>query len=323
MLTYAQAVAEATDQAMELDPNVVVIGQGTRDRGCIFGTVAGLYEKYGPERVIEMPLAESAIMGIALGMAQDGLRPIFVLQRVDFAFLVMDQLINHAAKWRFMFGGQGKAPVTLRLVVGKGWGQGPQHSQSLHALFSHFPGLRVALPSEPDDAKGMLLNSIFSDDPVVFIEGRPLHSRSGPVPEAPYVTPFGEARVLRPGTDATIVAVSLMAPIALAAADKLATEGVSTEVIDVRSTSPLDMRNITDSVARTGRLIVADSSWQPFGLGSEIAAAVGEKLFGRLRAPIRRVSYPFHPVPTARVFEQAFYPDAERLCAEVRGLIHG
>ncbi|TAL20621.1 alpha-ketoacid dehydrogenase subunit beta [Patescibacteria group bacterium] len=320
-LSYAEAIAEATDQAMQLDRSVIVIGQGTRDRGHIFGTVAGLFEKYGPERIIEMPLSEAAVAGVAIGAALDGLRPVLILQRTDFVFLIMDQLINQAAKWRFTFGGRGRVPLTLRLITGKGWGQGPQHSQSLHATFGHFPGLRVAMPTEPDDAKGLLLNAIFSDDPTVILETRPLFARRGEVPEAPYTRPFGRARILRPGSDVTVVATAYLLPEALAAAASLAAEGISAEVIDPVSVSPLDQAAIIASVSRTRRLVVADASWAPFGFASELAAIVGEKLFGVLSAPVRRVTLPFTPAPTARALEQAYYPNAATVAAAVKSVL--
>jgi len=317
-LTYAEAVSEATDQAMELDPSVFVIGQGTRDRGQIFGTVAGLFEKYGSERVVEMPLSEQAVAGVAVGAALEGLRPIVVLQRTDFAFLVMDQLLNHAAKWRFMFGGKEKVPITLRLITGRGWGQAPQHSQSLHATFGHFPGVRVVAPTQPDDAKGLLLNSIFSDDPTVFIEARPLHQLRGPVAEAPYLVPFGKARILRPGNDVTLVAVSHFVPDARKAAETLAAEGVSVEVIDPVSVSPFDAATVVSSVSRTGRLVVADPSWSSCGFASEVSAVVNERAFGKLRAPVRRITLPETPTPAARALEDAYYPDAARIAEAVR-----
>lgn len=317
-LTYAEAVSEATDQAMASDPSVFAIGQGTRDRGHIFGTVTGLFDKYGPDRVVEMPLSEQAVAGLAVGAALEGMRPLLVLQRTDFAFLVMDQLVNHASKWRAMFGGAEKVPVTLRLITGRGWGQAPQHSQSLHATFAHFPGLRVVAPTRPDDAKGILMNSIFSDDPTVMIEARPLHQVSGPVPERPYLTPFGRARILRRGKDATLLAVSHFVPDALAAAEVLAGEGVSVEVIDPVSISPWDSETALDSVGRTGRLVVADPSWAPCGFASEVSAVVNERAFGRLRSPVRRVTLPWSPAPAARPLEEAYYPDAKRIAAAVR-----
>lgn len=320
-LTYAEAIREATQQAMELDERVILIGQGTRDAGAIFGTVTGLYDRYGPERVIEMPLSEAAITGIAIGAALAGQRPLLMFQRADFLFLVMDQLVNHAAKWRFMLGGHAHLPITVRSVIGKGWGQGPQHSQSPHAVFAHFPGLRVVLPASARDAKGLLLNGIFSDDPVVYFDARPLHATSGPVPEAPYVVPFGQATVVREGLDVTIAATSFLVPEAEAAAATLADRGVSAEVIDVASVSPVDHDTIAASVAKTGRLVVADIAWAACGLAAEISAEVNHRLFGKLRAPVVRVTPPFHPAPTAASLEAEFYPRAAGLVERSLDLI--
>lgn len=309
-LTYAHAISEATDQAMAMDKSVIVIGQGTRDRGHIFGSVEGLFDKYGPERVIEMPLSENAIAGICVGAALNGLRPMLILQRVDFVFLALDQLINHASKYHFMFGGKVKVPITIRLIIGKGWGQGPQHSQSLHSLFSHFPGVRVVMPALPHDAKGLLMNSIFSDDPAIIFEGRPLYSLEEEVPEKPYLIPFGQAKTLKKGKDITIVAISFLVPEAIKAARELDDRGISAEVIDLISASPIDERTIISSVKRTGRLLIADVSWDKCGISAEISSLVNEKLFGKLKAPVRRITVPFAPVPTGVLLEKAYYPIA-------------
>ncbi len=320
-VTYAQAIAEATNQAMEMDDSVFVIGQGTRDRGQIFGSMEGVFQKFGEGRVVEMPIAESAMAGVCVGAALSGLRPVLVLQRADFAFLTLDQMINHAAKYYFMFGGQTKVPLTMRLIVGKGWGQGPQHSQSLHSMFAHFPGLRVVAPTDAFTAKGILLNSIFSDDPTIIIEARPLYSSSQEVPEKPYIVPFGRANVLAGGTDITIAAVSFMVPEAIKAAGELMKDNISTEVIDVISINPLDIKTIAASVAKTGRLLILDSSWSFCGISAEISAQVNECLFGDLKAPVRRLTIPFSSTPTAAELEKRFYPDSNAIIKICRSLI--
>lgn len=312
-LTYAHAITEATDQAMQMDDSVILIGQGTRDRGYIFGSVEGLYEKYGEQRVIEMPLSENAIAGICVGAALNGLRPVFILQRVDFVFLALDQLLNHASKYHFMFGGKVKVPITIRLIIGKGWGQGPQHSQSLHSLFSHFPGVRVAIPSNPYDAKGILLNGIFSDDPVVIFEGRPLYSLEQDVPVNPYLIPFGQANILKDGTDITIISTSFLVSEALKASSELLKVGISAEVIDLVSASPIDIETITKSVAKTGRLLITDISWDRCGISAEISALVNERLFNKLKAPISRLTVPFSPAPTGVEMEKKYYPTSEQI----------
>jgi pyruvate dehydrogenase E1 component beta subunit len=322
-ITFAQAVCEATAQAMQLDPSVVLIGQGTRDAGGIFGTVSGLFERHGPERVIEMPLSENALTGVCMGAALAGLRPVYVLQRADFLFLTLDQLLNHVAKWRFTFGGKAKVPLTIRAIIGKGWGQGPQHSQSPHATLAHYPGLRVVMPAHPSDAKGLLLNSIFGDDPVLFLEARALHGKTAPVAEEPFVVPFGRARVVREGSDVTLAALSYLVPEAEQAAEALARDGIQAEVIDLVSVSPVDWATLGRSVEKTGRLVVADLSWAPCGFASEISAEIGERFFGKLRAPVARVTLPFHPTPTAAPLEAQFYPRAETIAARGLALVRG
>jgi pyruvate dehydrogenase E1 component beta subunit len=219
-----------------------------------------------------------------------------------------------------MFGGKVNVPITIRLIIGKGWGQGPQHSQSLHGMFSHFPGIRVAMPSNPYDAKGILLNSIFSNDPAVIFEGRPLYSTEGEVPEKPYVVPFGSANVVQKGSDVTIVATSFLVPEALAASKELKGKGISAEVIDLISASPIDKKAILRSVKKTGRLLIADVSWEKCGISSEISAMVHEELFGSLKMPVKKLAMPFSPVPTGVVMEKKYYPGSESIvkaCAKL------
>lgn len=319
--TYAQAIAQATMQAMALDPSVIVIGQGTRDSGQVFGSLEGVFQAWGEKRVIEMPLSEGAMAGVCVGAALSGLRPVYVLQRADFSFLVLDQIVNHAAKYHFMFGGQVKVPLTLRLIVGKGWGQGPQHSQSVHATLSHFPGLRVATPSDPYSAKGILLNSIFSDDPAIIIEGRPLYSLTQDIPEDPYTIPFGKANVLQKGSDVTIIAVSFLVPEAAAAGTILAQEGIKAEVIDVVCPSPLDVSTLTASASKTGRVLIVDSSWSFCGLSAEISAILSERLFGKLKAPVERLTFPPSPTPTAENLERQFYPTSREIIKKCQELV--
>lgn len=318
ILSYSQAICEATDQAMQLDPAVIVIGQGTRDKGAIFGSMAGIFDQYGPERVLEMPLSENAVAGICIGASLNGLRPLFILQRADFLLLTMDQLINHASKWHFMFGGKKPVSITLRCIVGKGWGQGPQHSQSLHAVFSHFPGIRVCLPSSAYQAKGLLLNSIFSNDPAILFEARPLYDLKEEVPLDPYLIPFGKANVERQGDDLTIAAVSYLVTEAKKAAEALSQEGISVEVIDIVSSNPIDHETLCASVRKTGRLVVLDISWKPFGLASEISAEIHSRLFRELKAPVERVTTPFWPAPTASTLEKNYYPNVDSIMNKCR-----
>lgn len=319
--TYAQAIAEGTLQAMAMDSSVMVIGQGTRDSGQVFGSLEGVFQTWGEKRVIEMPLSEEAVAGICVGAAMSGLRPLYVLQRADFSFLVLDQLINHASKYHFMFGGQVRVPLTVRLIVGKGWGQGPQHSQSVHSMLSHFPGLRVVCPTDPYHAKGLLLNSIFSDDPVVIIEARPLYSVSQPIPSKPYVVPFGASHILQKGKDVSIIATSFLVPEAMQAARALVSENISAEVIDVVSLNPLDGKTILASARKTGRVLIADTSWSFSGVSAEISAMLSEHLFGKLKAPISRLTLPASPTPTTAILEQQFYPTSKDIIKKCRKLM--
>ncbi|HVX14858.1 MAG TPA: transketolase C-terminal domain-containing protein [Pirellulales bacterium] len=312
-LKYCQAVHEAIDLCMGADPSVYVIGLGVTDPKGIFGTTLGLEQKYGSSRVMDMPCAENGMTGVVLGSALAGMRPIMVHQRIDFALLAMEQIVNQAAKWHYMFGGRKSAPLVIRLLVGRGWGQGPQHSQSLHSWFAHVPGLKVVLPSTPHDAKGLLISAIEDDNPVIFVEHRWLHNISGPVPEGTYRVPIGEARVLRRGSDLTIVALSHMALDAHRAAQTLAGEGIETEVIDPRSIRPFDEQTVFESVRRTGRLLVADTSWRHAGFAAEVVARVAEELGGRLKCPPRRIALPDCPTPTSPALAAEFYPTANHI----------
>jgi pyruvate dehydrogenase E1 component beta subunit len=322
-LKYFQAIHEATELCMSADPSVYVIGLGVTDPKGVFGTTLGLEKKFGSDRVMDMPCAENGMTGVALGSALSGMRPIMVHQRIDFALLAMEQIVNQAAKWRFMFGGRKSAPLVIRLLVGRGWGQGPQHSQSLHSWFAHVPGLRVVLPSTPHDAKGLLISAVEDDNPVIFIEHRWLHNISGPVPEGLYRVPLGKARILRQGSDVTIVAISHMALEAHRAAQALADEGIDAEVVDPRCLRPFDEETILDSVRRTGRLIVADTSWKHGGFAAEIVARVAEELGGELKCRPRRIALPECPTPTSPALAAQFYPTAADIAAAACEMVQG
>ena len=320
-LTYADAINEAIDQCMANDPSVYLVGLGVPDPKGIFGTTLGLQEKYGPHRVMDMPTSEDGMTGVAIGSALVGMRPIMTHQRVDFALLAIEQLVNQAANWHYTFNGKAKIPLVVRLVIGRGWGQGPQHSQSLQAWFSHVPGLKVVMPTTPHDAKGLLVASIEDDNPVIFLEHRWLHNVSGPVPEELYRVPIGQAHVARVGTDVTIAALSYMTLEALRAADVLAEAGVSAEVIDVRSTKPLDSQAIVASVKKTGRLIVADTAWKTGGVAGEIVAAVSEAAFLQLRAAPVRIALPDVPAPTSPALIGGYYPRAADIVRAAAGML--
>lgn len=321
--SFRQALNEALHHEMHRDPRVVVMGEdvaggaggtGIDDAyGGIMGVTRGLVGAFGRERVIDTPITESAIMGMAAGAAMTGLRPVAELMFVDFIGVCFDQIFNQAAKFRYMFGGKAMTPLVIRAMFGAGFNAGAQHSQCLYSFFTHIPGLKVVIPATPYDAKGLLIEAIRDDDPVIFLEHTKLYDTEGDVPDAPYTIPFGEAAVLRDGGDVTIVAIGRMVQMALEASRNLAIAGIGATVIDPRTTSPLDEDTILESVARTGRLVVVDEANPRCSMASEIAAIVAEKAFGDLRAPIQRVTAPHTPVPFAPNLEALYIPDAARI----------
>lgn len=320
-LNFGQAINAATRQAMELDPTVFVYGLGVDSKTGIFGSTAGLVDRFGKQRVFDTPVSEQALTALAGGAALSGLRPVLVHQRFDFMVYTVDQIVNWISLWHFKSAGRSKMPLTIRAIVGKGWGQGPQHAKSLHTWFAHVPGLQVVMPGSPADAKGLLLASIFSDDPTLFIEGRSLYSMEEDVPDEPYVIPLGKALVRRPGKDVAVVTFGSMVPHVLEAASVLASQGIDVEVIDLRCLMPLDMAAVVASVAKTGRLVVAEPGWRMYGAAAEIVAGVTEELGGALRA-VRRVTWPHSHVPTSAPLETKFYPasaDVVAACHAVLG----
>jgi pyruvate dehydrogenase E1 component beta subunit len=313
-LKYWEALSEGLVQAMERDPAIFVTGIAVDYSSGIFGSTVEAAKRFGPDRVFDAPSMENALTGIAIGAAAMGKRPVIVHPRNDFMFLAFDQMINLAAKWRYMYGGEaGSVPIVVRAVVGKGWGQGATHSQSTHSLLGHFPGLQVVLPAFPADAKGLTQAALTSNAPTVILEHRTLFNEEGPVAEDFDPVPIGKARVVREGDDVTIVGISLMAVEALQAAVALEGEGVSAEVIDARSVRPLDGQTILKSVNKTGRLIVADTSWELCGFASEVAALAAERAFDSLKAPIRRIALADCPAPVSSKLEDAFYPKASTI----------
>jgi acetoin:2,6-dichlorophenolindophenol oxidoreductase subunit beta len=307
-LKYWQAISEATVQCMEGDPSIFVAGIGVDDFKGVFGTTFEAYRRFGGKRVFDIPNCENAMTGIAIGAAAVGKRPLLVHPRNDFMFLCMDQIFNLAAKWRYMFGNKGGIPVVLRGIVGRGWGQGATHSQSLQAVFGHFPGLYVATPASPADAKGLLVSALQGSGPAVLLENRALYELEEDVAEEPVPVPFGQGKIVRSGKDITIVGASLMAYEAKRAAEMLVGHGVDAEVIDPRSIRPLDEAIILESIRKTGRLVVADTSWARYGFAAEVAALASERVWQHLKGPIRRVTPPDCPAPVSRPLEEAFHP---------------
>jgi len=317
-MTFAQALNDAHKIEMSRDPNIYVAGEDVGVYGGIFGVTAGLLDQFGDRRVKDTPITESAIVGTAVGAATVGLRPVVELMFVDFIGVALDQLYNQAAKMKYMFGGKAKIPMVMRASCGAGIGAAAQHSQCLEALFMHLPGLKVVMPSTPYDAKGLLIQAIRDDNPVVFLEHKMLYAIEGEVPEGDYAIAFGQADVKREGTDVTVVATANMVHTALSAAEKLAGDGVSVEVVDPRTLYPLDEDGIINSVKKTHRLVIVHEEVKFAGSGAEIAAVVAEKAFDYLDAPILRVAAPFCPVPFSQPLEQAFIPSEGQVIEAVK-----
>jgi len=316
-IKFLQAIQEATDQMMDLDPSVYVMGLGVPDPKGLFGTTSGLQEKYGPDRVMDMPVSENAMTGVAIGTAIMGMRPIMTHQRLDFFLLALDQLINNAAKWHFMFGGQKCVPLTIRLLLGRGWGQGPQHSQSLHSIFAHIPGLKVVAPSSAYDAKGLLVAAVEDNNPVIFLEHRWLHNITGDVPKEIYRIPLGKAKIMNEGTDITVIASSHMSLEAWRAISLLHKENISVELVDLRTIKPIDKETILQSVKKTGRALVVDYDWKTAGFASEILAIISEEAFDDLIAPPARLTYPDHPSPTSWTLANHYYPTSKDIAHKI------
>ncbi|WP_428418548.1 alpha-ketoacid dehydrogenase subunit beta [Methylibium sp.] len=331
-ISMKQAINEALDQEMTRDPSVIVLGedivggaggQGEMDAwGGVLGVTKGLYAKHG-DRLMDTPLSESAYVGAAVGAAACGMRPVAELMFIDFMGVCFDQIFNQAAKFRYMFGGKAETPVVIRAMVGAGFRAAAQHSQMLTPLFTHIPGLKVVCPSTPYDTKGMLIQAIRDNDPVIFCEHKNLYGMEGDVPEASYAIPFGEANVVREGKHATIVTYGLMVHRSLDAAATLAKEGVEVEIVDLRSLSPIDMDTVLDSVTKTGRLICVDEASPRCNIGTDVSAQVAMHAFGALKAQIELVSPPHVPVPFSPTLEDLYIPSAAHVADAVRRTMKG
>lgn len=320
-ISFGEALNQGLRQAMEMSDSVVVLGQLVDYGPGVFGSTTGLVERFGPARVRDFPVSESAMTAIAIGAAVVGLRPVLVHQRLDFMLYSMDAIVNWMALWRFKSNAQSTLPVVIRAIVGRGWGQGPQHSKSLHAWFAHIPGIKVAMPATAFDAKGLLLEGIFGENPVIIVEHRSLFSLKDRVPQIPYRVRFGRAAVRRIGEDLTIVATGVMVPFALRVAGRLAALGVKAEVIDLRTVSPLDTETVCASVEKTGRLCVMDPAWQSFGAAAEIIARVAERSTRALRAKPVRICHPDSHTPMSSALESQYYPDETAVVERLRSLV--
>lgn len=306
---------------MARDKNVILIGEDVGSSGGAFSATKGLLEEFGRQRVIDTPISESSFTGLALGAATTGLRPVVEIMFMDFITTCMDPIVNQIAKARYMFGEQFKVPLTIRTPAGGGFNAGPQHSQCLEAWFAHVPGIKVVMPSTIYDVKGLLKSSIRDDNPVLFIEHKGLHSLKGNIPEEEYTIPLGQADVKREGSDVTIVATARMVFEAMTAADKLAADGISVEIVDPLTISPLDKETILNSVKKTGKVVIAHEAVKTMGFGAEIAAIIADEAFDYLDAPIKRVGAPFVPVPFSKSLEKSYLPSSDGIVAAVKEIV--
>lgn len=319
-MSFGQATVDAMRIAMREDENVLVLGEDI-SWGGNFGQFRGLVEEFGPERVIDMPISEAAIMSVAVGAATTGLRPVASMSFVEFTLGAMDEIVNQASKFRYMFGGQVSVPLVLRASDGVLRSSAAQHSSSLEGLFTHIPGLKVVAPSNPSDAKGLLRSAIDDPDPVIYLENKKITSKRGQVEEGDFRVPLGSASVVRAGSDATVVVYSVMVTHALEAAELLADDGIEVEVIDLRSLVPLDMRTVMESVAKTRRAVVAHESWRFGGFGGELASQISEELFDSLEAPVARLGAGSAPIPFSPPLEAAVVPGTGRIVEGVRRVL--
>ena len=320
ILKYTEAIREALDFALSIDNRVFVMGQGVNDPKGMFDATTDLAKKFGEERVFETPLSEAGLTGVAIGASLAGMRPFYCHNRPDFLMLAMDQIVNHATKINYMSGGQSPVPIVIWATTGKGWGSAAQHSQALHGLFMHVPGLKIIMPTTPYDVKGLILSAIEDNNPVLIFEHRKLFYQSGHVPEGGYKVPIGKGIIRRRGHDVTIVAISEMVAEAIVAANDLEKEGISTEIIDLRTIKPYDEELILESVKKTGRLLIADTGWRTGGVSAEIASNIGEKAFAWLKKPIIRIACEDVPTPAGYTLEHAYYKGAKDIINGVKFL---
>ena len=317
-ITMREAISQALMEEMDRDPKVFIMGEEVGVWGGTYAVTKGFYEKYGPERVKDTPIAENAIIGGAIGAAMVGQRPIAELMTINFAFTAMDYIVNQAPKLRYMFGGQFKVPMVIRAVGGGGRQLGATHSQTPDAIFAHFPGLKVVSPGTPEDAKGLLKSAIRSDDPILFIENATMYQVRGEVPEGEYTTPIGVSKVQREGKDATIVTYAKGLELSMKAADQLAKEGIEVEIVDLRSLRPLDMGPVLESFKKTNRAVIVEEGWKSYGVGAEVSSRIYEEAFDYADAPILRVAQKEVPLPYNRALEQSALPQVPDIVAAVK-----
>lgn len=321
-ITYLEALNQALHEEMERDPDVFMAGIDIAERGDVFGTTRGIFTKYGNDRIVDTPIAETGIIGLGLGAAARGLRPVVTIMFMDFIGVCFDQILNQMAKMKYMFGGKVRLPITIMTNAGAGTGMAAQHSQSLEAILCHIPGLKVVMPSNPADAKGLLKSSIREDNPVFFVQHKRLSRLAGEVPEGDHTVPIGSAKVVRQGKDITIVATAYMVEESLKAAQQLAEKGIEVEIVDPRSLQPLDIETIAESVKKTHRALVVHEAVEFCGIGAEIASQITSEAFDYLDAPPGRIGAPFSPVPYSPPLEKAWIPGVDQIVEGVTGLVN-
>lgn len=322
MISYREAIREALKQALNKDNSVFVFGEGIDDPSGVFGTTLGLDKEFGARRVFDTPVAENSMTGLAIGASAAGLKPVLVHMRIDFMLMSMDQIVNHAAKWKYMFGGKASIPMVIRAIIGGGWGSAAQHSQALQGLFAHIPGLKVVMPATAYDAKGLFLSAIFKEtSPVIFIEHRWLYDYKDSVPEELYYVPLGKAALRKKGRDLTLIASSFMSALANEAAKELSKEGIDIELIDLRTVKPLDYELLLTSVKKTRRAVILDFGYKFCGISSEVASFLAENAYKYLKAPILRIALPDVPTPCSHILEKAYYPNKEEITRKIKKLL--
>jgi len=320
-LTYSLAINEALTQMMAKDKSVYIIGQGVKSPWYVGNTAKNLIKRFGEARVIDTPVSENAVTGSAVGSALAGLRPVVVHPRMDFMMYAMDPIVNEAANWYYMNGGTASVPIVIWGIINRGGEQAAQHSQAIHGIFAHVPGLKVVMPSTPYDAKGLMISAIKDNNPVVYIDDRWLYSCEALVPREFYSVPIGKGIIRQKGKDITLIAVSYMAHLSIQAAEELKKYGIGVELIDLRTVKPLDKKLILSSVKKTGRVVIADCGWKSFGVSSEISAIIAEEAFSFLKAPISRIALPDAPAPASCTLEQAYYPGVPDIVTKIRKIL--
>jgi len=320
-LTYSLAINEALHQLMESHEDVFLIGQGVKSPWYVGNTCKGLIERFGPRRVIDTPVSENAVTGIGIGAAITGMKPIIVHPRMDFMLYAMDPIINEASNWHYMFGGKSSVPAVIWGIINRGGEQAAQHSQALHAIFSHIPGLKVVMPSTPYDAKGLMISAVRDNNPVLYIDDRWLYNLEGYVPEEMYSIPIGKGIIRKRGKDLTLIAISYTVIECLKAYPLLKKDGIDVEIIDLRTAKPIDEEIVIKSVKKTGRVIIVDGGWKTCGYSAEIAALIGEKAYRYLKASISRITLPDTPAPASSVLEKAYYVKSDTIVKKVKEML--